>query len=167
MEKLLVPGTYSYMLHQAPVDAAYLADFTAAKQRRWGRLTQSIDDFVYDQIVERIGRATGLRSAVLATVNGIPYRTRLKERVDGEFNRGLAVISMAKAPAEFEIHNDAPYKMMPRDHFEQALRGLYSDHCNTYGRDLRFKVAASVRWADACAFGLLEGAAKALARQRR
>jgi hypothetical protein len=150
------------MIYASVPSDKFVQDFTAQKQYAWGVTATAIDDYIRQQILDHITLAAGVAPAALKVLNSQQYHANLKTRIDGEVNRGLAII--AHAP-DVQIFGVSPYGIIDAQTFAHAMRQLIFSFLNVSKEQCRLRVNRSVVWADACAYRIMEATAKRLVRR--
>lgn len=158
-----IPGGVGGLEHDAPLDPAYLSTFTAAKQRHWAIIASSIDEYIYEKILERINRVSGHMGPVIEVVAGPSFRADLHTDIYSALNTGLCVICQCD---NVKLTDMPPRAMIKSQALEQDLRNLFAEFGHS-GRDLRRKITLCTHWIDACVYRFLERTSTALAHRYR
>ncbi|MBA4772052.1 MAG: hypothetical protein H2054_02940 [Sphingomonas sp.] len=145
MPSLSLPGGQSQMLFANDVDAAYLANFTAAKGRLWGRVQRPVDDFIITRIIERLKKLSGLTVIQIERIESDAFADLLRNAVYQDLNRGLAIIAFNDA---VEIKDSARCRIICDDLMTEVIRQMLLDF-GQFRRDvLTSKTRACVVWID-------------------
>jgi hypothetical protein len=139
-----------YITYENEPDDAFVEDFTARKGQHWKEIRGPIDAYIGQQVLKHIDEALSHRRRRRAQHVHI-YAARLQRLIDGEINRGLAIIAYNDT---FEVHHGSGYQIVECDAFEGAISRLIAGIRPLSRKELRRKRIQSRHWADSCAFAI-------------